>query len=108
VSTCASSGSISHFRGEARAQQGGAHGVSQLGLGQQEEVVVTPRSPDAKRGDEPRLRRQQQRIEHACLRVTSFESMRWRNLLGARALDTDERARAVRGAVRNQLPSQLV
>jgi hypothetical protein len=48
-------------RREAHAEQLGAHALAELGLGEQQEVVVGA-SQDAKRGDHARLRRQQQRL----------------------------------------------
>jgi hypothetical protein len=87
------------FRGEARTQERGAYHISQLGLRQQHEIVVAA-PPDAKRRDEPGLRRQQQGIEHARLRDVVREHA-LKELLGAGTLDADERARPPGGFVRN-------
>ena len=47
---------------ESRAEQGGPHDVTELGLGQQQEVLRPP-APDAQRRDQPALRRQKQSVD---------------------------------------------
>ena len=55
-----SSSSISHFAANRDAEEGRTHGLAQLGLGQQQEVL-RPAPPDAHGRDQPALRREQQR-----------------------------------------------
>ena len=78
--------------GEPPAQQGPAHRIAELGLGEKQEVVLAA-PPDAQRSDQPPLRREQEGVDEIVARhVVRQEPLQ--EILRVRPGDAHVRARA--------------